>query len=82
MIEMVRKKGKKVPKTHKFKIGDVVKFRHAGSTRTGKVIELTKESDQHATYTVTTSADGIIYPCLGVDGSKPVGNIITNDKKI
>lgn len=79
---MVRRKSKNVPKRHKFKIGDVVKFRHAGSTRTGKVIELTRESDQHATYTVTTSADGIIYPCLGLDGSKPVGNIITNDSKI
>lgn len=76
-----RKKRDNKPKRHKFKIGDVVRFRHAGSTRTGQVTELTKENDQHATYTVTTSGNGRIYPCLGLDGSKPLGYIISKKQQ-
>ena len=73
---MPRKKSK-LPKTHRYKIGDIVRFRHAGSTRYGKVTELTKESD-HATYTVTTSGNDRVYPCLGLDGSKELGYVITD----
>lgn len=73
---MSRKKIK-LPKTHKYKIGELVKFRHAGSTRIGRVTELTKETD-HATYTVMTSGNNRIYPCLGLDGSKDLGYIITD----
>ena len=72
-----RKKRKTFPKTHRFKIGATVIFRHAGSTRIGNVTEHTRESDRHATYTVTTSGNGRIYPCLGLDGSKPTGYIIS-----
>ena len=72
---MARKK--KFPKRHKFKLGDKVVFRHAGSTRVGTVTELTRESDSHATYTVTVSSNGRIYPCLGLDGSKDLGYVIT-----
>lgn len=64
---------KYIPKRHYYKIGDVVKFKFAGAWHVGEVIELTKEKDGHATYTATTSANGRIYPCLGVDQSKPVG---------
>ena len=72
-----KKKKNSKPKRHKFKVGDKVAFRHAGSTRIGNVLELTRETDNHATYTVTTSGNGMIYPCLGLDGSKPLGYIIT-----
>lgn len=64
------------PKRHKCKIGDVVKFKFAGSFHYGEVIELTKEKDGHATYTVTTSGNNMIYPCLGLNGSKETGYII------
>lgn len=70
---MSRKKA--VPTKHKSMVGDIVKFKHAGSWRTGKVIELTTQSDGHATYTVSTSANGRIYPCLGLNGSKVEGYI-------
>jgi hypothetical protein len=73
-----RKKKKKFPKTHKFKVGETVIFRHAGSTRIGNVIEHTRESDRHATYTVSTSGNSRVYPCLGLDGSKPTGFIISD----
>lgn len=68
---MARKK--QVPKKHKFKIGDRVIFKFAGSWHVGQIIELTTENDGHATYTATTSANGRIYPCLGINGSKEVG---------
>lgn len=78
---MVRKKKKKIPKTHRYKVDDVVVFHFAGSTRTGTVIELTKEADtKHATYTV--SSGGIIYPCLGLNGSKEVGNVLAKETKL
>ena len=73
-------KKKSFPKRHKYKVGDTVVFRFAGSTRPGKVIELTKEINKHATYTVS-AIDGRIYPCLGVDDSKAVGNILTKETK-
>lgn len=75
---MPRKKIK-LPKTHKYKIGDIVRFRHAGSIRYGQVTELTKETD-HATYTVMTSGNDRVYPCLGLDGSKELGYIITKQQ--
>ena len=63
-----------IPKTHKAKVGDMVKFKHAGRIRTGKTVELTKQTDGHATYTV--ASQGIIYPELGLNGSKWMGYII------
>ena len=76
---MVRRKKKRLPKTHRYKIGQLVVFRFAGSTRTGNVIELTKEDDKHATYTVKSSE--VIYPCLGLNGSKDIGNILSKETK-
>ena len=55
-------------------IEDRVKFHFAGAYKTGIVIELTKESNGHATYTVRSN--GMIYPCLGFKDSKEHGNII------
>ena len=74
----------KYPKRHKFSIGDKVIFVFAGSKRIGWVIERTWEEvgvdpKGHATY-VVASGDKI-YPCVGVDGSKEFGNIITEDTK-
>ena len=77
---MPRKKPK-FPKTHKFKIGDRVIFKHAGSYRVGTVTELTREITRHATYTVSTSGNNRIYPCLGLDGSKDAGYIISDETK-
>jgi hypothetical protein len=68
---MAKKKDK--PKRHKYKIGDVVNFKFAGSWHIGEVMELTKENDGHATYTATTSGNGRIYPRLGLDGSCETG---------
>ena len=64
------KKKKIIPKRHRFKLNDKVIFFHAGSYRTGKVQELTRETDGHATYIVKCLARGRIYPCLGIDSSK------------
>lgn len=64
------KKKKIIPKRHRFKVNDKVIFLHAGSYRAGVVIDLTKESTGHATYTVRCLGIGRIYPCLGIDGSK------------
>ena len=71
------RKKKKYPKRHRYHIGDVVKFKFAGSWHIGTIIELTKENDGHATYVASTSANGRIYPCLGLDESKPTGWIST-----
>jgi len=62
-----------IPTEHKFNIGDIVHFKFAGSWHKGKIIELTNDNDGHATYTATTSANGRIYPCLGINKSKEVG---------
>ena len=70
----MRKTKRSIPKTHKAKIGDTVKFKHAGRVRTGRVVELTKQADAHATYTVVSQ--DIIYPQLGLNGSKWIGYII------
>lgn len=70
------KKKKKIPLTHKFKIGDTVRFKFAGSWHQGTIIELTKETDGHATYTATTSANGRVYPCLGLNESREVGWVL------
>ena len=78
------KKKKKIPKRHRYKVDDRVVFKFAGSTRVGVVIELTKESTGHATYTViTTGVRNRIYPCLGLDTSKDahLGNILTEPTK-
>lgn len=65
--------------THKFKIGEIVDFRFAGKSRVGHVIERTREDNRHATYTV--ESNGVIYPCLGLENSKQVGNIISHHSK-
>jgi hypothetical protein len=80
-----RGKRKNYPKRHKFSINDKVIFVFAGSKRIGWVIERTWEEvgidpKGHATY-VIASGDKI-YPCVGVDGSKEFGNIITEDTKV
>ena len=79
---------KKYPKRHKYAIGDTVVFVFAGSKRIGRVIEKTWEevgvdSKGHATYVISSS--GKVYPCVGLDGSKEFGSIIsfdTNEGKI
>jgi hypothetical protein len=63
-------------KTHRVKIGDIVKFKHAGRYRLGKVIELTRDVGGYATYTTMTSGNNRIYPCLGINGEKDSGFII------
>jgi hypothetical protein len=68
-------KKKTIPTEHKAKLGDIVKFKHAGRWRCGEVIELTIDTDGHATYTCTTSGSRIIYPRLGLNGSKWEGYI-------
>ena len=67
------RKKKQIPTKHHFKVGDVVTFKFAGSWHRGTIIELTIESNGHATYTATTSANGRIYPCLGYNESKETG---------
>ena len=69
------KKKKYIPKRHRFDIGIRVKFHFAGRDKTGTIIELTKEDNGHATYTV--EANGVIYPCLGFEKSKDVGNVLS-----
>jgi len=81
----MRKNKKIYPKRHRYRVGDPVVFRFAGTTRTGTVSELTREdvginADVHATY--VAKALGIEYPCLGIDGSKEFGNILTEDTKV
>jgi hypothetical protein len=82
---MRKNKRKTYPKRHRYKVGDQVIFRFAGKTRTGSVLELTKEdvglkTNVHATYVV--ECYGIQYPCLGIDDSKEFGNILTKDTKL
>ena len=77
-----RGKRKSYPKRHKYAIDDKVVFVFAGSKRIGWVIEKTWEEvgvnpRGHATY-VIRSGDKI-YPCVGLDGSKEVGHIISED---
>lgn len=82
----MKRKGrrKSYPKRHTYKINDVVVFVFAGSTRIGSILERTWEEvgvnpKGHATY-VIKSGDKI-YPCVGVDGSKEFGNILSVDTK-
>jgi hypothetical protein len=82
---MMSKKKKIYPKRHRYKLSTEVIFRFAGSTRRGNIIELTREDvglkeNVHATYVV--ESNGIQYPCLGIDGSKDFGNILTEDTKL
>ena len=82
---MRKKKRKTYPKRHRYKVGDKVIFRFAGKTRTGQVVELTKEDvglkvNVHATY--VAECGGIQYPCLGIDDSKEFGSILTKDTKL
>ena len=77
-----RGKRKNYPKRHKYSIDDKVVFVFAGSKRIGWVIEKTWEEvgvspRGHATY-VIRSGDKI-YPCVGLDGSKEVGSILSED---
>ena len=79
-----RGKRKKYPKRHLYKINDIVVFVFAGSKRIGRITELTWEEvgvnpKGHATYVIY--ARGRQYPCVGVDGSKEFGNIISTDTK-
>ncbi len=79
-----RGKRKRYPKRHSYKINDVVVFTHAGSKRIGRVMERTWEEvgvnpKGHATYVI--SSGDRIYPCIGLDGSKEFGNIISSDTK-
>ena len=82
---MKRRGGRKnYPKRHKYAINDVVVFVFAGSKRIGRVIEKTWEEvgvnpRAHATY-VIKSGD-TIYPCVGLDGSKEVGYVLSFDTK-
>jgi hypothetical protein len=71
----MKKQKNTIVKRHKYIVGDTVKFKHAGRTRTGVVIELTKKDTGEATYTVESQR--IIYPQLGIDGSNWIGYIIT-----
>ena len=72
-----RTKKKTFRVTHKYKLNTVVVFIFAGSRRIGEIIELTREENKHATYTVTSR--GTIYPCLGLDYSKDHGSILTKE---
>lgn len=72
-------KKKQIPTEHKVKLGDIVRFKFAGSCHQGEIIELTFDPDGHATYTATTSGNGRIYPRLGLNQSKEVGYVYTQD---
>jgi hypothetical protein len=77
-------KRKKYPKRHTFDINARVIFRFAGKTRFGHIIEKTFEEvgsnpKGHATYVIKSG--NYEYPCVGVDGSKQFGNILTDDTK-
>jgi hypothetical protein len=79
---MNRGRRKKYPRRHKYAIGATVVFIFAGSKRIGRIIEKTWEevgvdSKGHATYVI--SSGGKIYPCVGLDGSKEFGSIISFD---
>ena len=79
-----RGKRKTYPTRHIYKINDVVVFVFAGSKRVGRVIERTFEevganSKSHATYVIRSQNRE--YPCVGIDGSKEFGNIISADTK-
>jgi len=79
-----RGKRKTYPTRHIYKINDVVVFVFAGSKRVGRVIERTFEevganSKSHATYVIRSQNRE--YPCVGIDGSKEFGNIISDDTK-
>jgi hypothetical protein len=86
VLVLMKRRGKRknYPKRHSYKIDDVVVFVFAGSKRLGKIIEKTWEEvgvdpKAHATYVI--SSGGTIYPCVGLDGSKEFGNIISFDTK-
>lgn len=70
----MRKYSTNKPTRHKAKAGDKVTFKHAGRFRRGEIIELTKQPDGHATYTV--ECNGVIYPQLGLNGSKWQGYVV------
>ncbi len=79
-----RGKRKKYPKRHLFDINARVVFRFAGKTRFGYIIEKTFEEvgsnpKGHATYVIQSGK--LQYPCIGTDGSKEFGNILTDDTK-
>ena len=80
-----RGKRKSYPKRHKYAIGDNVVFVFAGSKKIGRVIEKTWEEvgvnpKAHATYVISSA--NRIYPCVGLDGSKEFGNIISTDTRM
>tara|TARA_B100001093_G_scaffold107476_1_gene99750 strand:+ start:859 stop:1335 length:477 start_codon:yes stop_codon:yes gene_type:complete len=79
----MKRKGKKnYPKRHTYKVNDIVVFVFAGSKRIGHIVEQTWDEvgmnpKGHATYVI--KAQNRYYPCVGVDGSKEFGNIISSD---
>ena len=80
-----RGKRKKYPKRHLFDINARVVFKFAGKTRFGYIIEKTYEEvgtnpKGHATYVIKSGK--VLYPCIGIDGSKEFGNILTEDTKV
>ena len=80
-----RGKRKNYPKRHLYKINDIVVFVFAGSKRVGHIVEQTWDEvgmnpKGHATYVIHSGK--IVYPCVGVDGSKQFGNILTEDTKL
>lgn len=68
-------------KTHRLRVGDRARFKHAGRFRTGVVTELTRDPNGEATYTMCTSGDGRVYPRLGTNGSKWMGWVDLSSKK-
>ena len=75
----------KVPKLkYKYKVGQWVILRHAGSYFSGVITKQTfykapqANAKPKATYTVKGD-NGFIYPCLGVDGTMQFGNILSED---
>ncbi len=78
----MRGRRKNYPRRHRYSVGSVVVFVFAGSKRMGRIIEKTWEDvgmnpRGHATYVI--SSGDKIYPCVGTDGSKEFGNIISHD---
>ena len=71
----------KYRKTHIYKTGEVVVFKHpaAGGTIMGVVSELTWYPGVVKRATYTAKSGGVIYPLLGVDCESEVGNILTED---
>jgi len=69
-------------KTHKYKVGDRVIFRHAsiGTPQIGTITKLTWYPCKEKKATYTAKGDnGVIYPLLMLDAESDVGNISTEE---